>query len=307
MIGADSKKTVQLYFYTMTVGRTKKTADNTVYSIDAVIRALTDLLFAISTKDLLTKTYHLSSKSKVIWLESVEDKGKGSFNLVFKSAKYDQSRIVRNTDTMESRGVLKKPEDGDEEKTHLLIRLRGDSDRFIIACEFNYYGIGTLDIATYLNEQFDQALGGPNEQYSYKVSFEPLPSEEFLTGLAKMKQIDLFRLTLDIADISHGDFQRFANRNELRSTVEVYLRKKRGRKNNIPPDLIREVYQDTGLTKKIKRIAVEGSNQAGSLKIDSESYQMKHAVTVETLPPTREVNTSDFFQKAQNFIKEMGL
>ena len=306
MIGADSKKTVQLYFYTMTVERTKKTADNTVYSIDAVIQAFNGLLSAISTKDLLSKTYHLSSKSKVIWLESVEDKGKGNFNLVFKSAKYDQSRTVRNTNTMESRGVLKKPEDGDEEKTHLLIRFRGDSDRFIIACEFNYYGIGTLDIATYLNEQFDQTHG-PTQQYTYKVSFEPLPSEEFLTGLAKMKQIDLLRLTFDIADMEHNDFQRFAGRNELRSTVEVYLRKKRGRKNNIPQDLIREVYQNTGITKKIKRIAVEGSNQTGSLKIDSESVQMKHSVTVETVPLTREVNTTDFFQKAQNFINEMGL
>lgn len=307
MIGADSGKTVQLYFYTMIVERTKKTADDTAYSIDAVVQAFTDLLSATKTKDILDKTYHLRSKSKVIWLESVEDKGKGSFNLVFKSAKYDQSRTVRNTDTMESRGVLKQPEDGDEEKTHLLVRFRGESDRFIVACESNYYGVGTIDIATYLNEQFDQAHSGSNSQYSYKVSFEALPSEEFLKGLAKMKKINLFRLTIDMSDIAQGDFQCFAGRDELRSTVEVYLRKKPGRKNNISQDLIREVYQDTGSSRRIKRIAVEGSNQTGSLKIDSESYQMKHSVKVEPLPLTREVNTSDLFEKVQDFISEMGL
>ena len=307
MIGSDSRKTVQLYFYTMTIERTKKTADDTAYNFDAVLKAFTDLISDIMKKDLLNKKYQISSKSKVVWLESFEDKGKGSFNFVFKSAKYDQSRTVRNTDTMESRGVLKQPEDGDEEKTHLIVRFRNDSDRLIVACEFNYYGINTGDIAAYFNEQFDQAHSGSGDQYSYKVSFDVLPSEDFLKELVKLRQINLLRLTMDIADMTQSDFQRFAGRDEIRSTAEVYLRKKRGKKNNISQELIREVYQDTGINKKIKRIAVEGSNQAGSLKIDSESYQMKHSVTVETLPPTREVDTKDFFQKAQEFIKEMGL
>lgn len=307
MIDAGSRKTVQLYFYTMTIERTKKIADDTAYCIDAIIKALANLLSAINAKSLKEKTHHIIPKSKVIWLEFAEDKGGGSFNLVFKSAKYDQSRIVRNTDTMESRGVLKQPEDGDEEKTHLLIRFRNNADRFIVACESNYFGASTVDIAAYLNEQFDQACSGPNEQYLYKVSFDPLPSEEFLKGLSKMKQINLLRLTVDIADLSQNDFHCFSGRDEIRSTVEIYLRKKRGRKNNISQDLISEVYHNTGMTKKIKRIAVEGSNKTGSLKIDSDSYQMKHSVTVETIPPTREVKTSDFFEKAQEFIREMGL
>ena len=308
MVGTESKKAVQLYFYTMTIERTKKTADDTAYSIGAVVQAFTDLLTSVNAKDILTKTLHLSKKSKVIWLDSVEAKSKGCFNLVFKSAKYDQSRTVRNTETMEERGVLKQPEDGDEEKTHLLIRFRVDSDRFIAIHESNYYGVTTWDISAYLNEYFDQMHSGSNAPYAYQVSFDPLPSEEFLKGLSKMKKINLFRLTMSIDDLDKGDFQKFAGRNELRPTVEVYLRKRPGKGNNISQDLIREVYQDTGATKRIKRIAVEGSNQSGSLKIDTESYQMKHSITVDTVQsPTHEVHTIDFFQKAEEFIREMGL
>lgn len=292
----------------MTVERTKKTADDTPYSIDAVVQAFNDLLSAIMGKDLLSKKYDLHNKSKVIWLDSIESKGKGCFNLVFKSAKYDQSRTVRNTETMEDRGVLKQPEDGDEEKTHILIRFLADSDRFFAALEFNYYGVGTGDIAAYLNECFDQVHSGSDDQYSFRVSFTILPSEEFLKGLDRMKKTNVLRLTLDIADLHQSDFTRFAGRNEIRQTVDIAIHKTRGKNNNIPKDLIRDVYQSTGAHKTVKRIAVEGTNPAGSLKIDSESYQMKHSIAVETLQfPTHEVHTTDFFQKAEEYFKEMGL
>jgi len=308
MVGTEPKKTVQLYFYTMTVERTKKTADDTAYNIDAVIQVFSGLLTAVNAKGLIAKTHHLSKKSKVIWLDSVESKGKGCFNLVFKSAKYDQSRTVRNTHTMEDRGILKQPEDGDEEKTHLLIRFREDSSRFITAIESNYYGVSTGDIAAYLNEYFDQANSSSGSQYAFKVYFEVLPSEEFIKGLERMKKTNVLRITLDIADLQQSDFARFAGRDDIRQTVDITLHKKPGKNNNIPKDLIREVYENTGGHKKIKRIAVEGTNPAGSLKIDSESYQMKHILTVDTLQvPTHEIQTLDFFQKAEEYFREMGL
>ena len=307
MIDTDNKKTVQLYFYTMSVERNKKNADDTPYNINAIIAAFTQLLTFITKKELIDRKFDLKPKNKIVWLDSFTDLKNGNFNLVFKSAKYLQSRLVRNTDTMESRGVLKKPEDGDEELTHICVRFRKDSDRFVIACEFNYYGIGTEDIKKYLNSQFQCLQESTGDSYVYCVSFEMMPSADFLTELTKMKKINILRLTMDIDDIAQGDFQRFAGRVELRPTVEVYLRKKRGKGNNISQKMIKEVYGDTGSTKKIKKIAVEGANESGCLKIDSDSIQMKHSIVVETLPQTNEVFTGDFFTKADEFIKEMGV
>lgn len=307
-MAGEVKKAVPLNFYTMTVERTKKAADDTAYNIDAVVQAFSDLLNSVCAKDLIAKTHQLGKKSKVIWLDVVEVKSKGCFNLVFKSAKYDQSRIVRNTETMEDRGILKKPEDGDEEKTHLLIRFRNDANRFIAAIEFNYYGVGTGDIEAYLNEYFYKAHSNSDDPYSFKVNFEILPSEEFLNGLDRMKKTNILRVTLDIADLQQSDFARFAGRDDIRQTVDLIIHKKRGRNNNIPKDLIRDVFHKTGAFKTVKRIAVEGTNPTGSLKIDSESYQMKHSITVDTLQgPTHEVKTSDFFQKAEEYFKGMGL
>lgn len=258
-------------------------------------------------KELIDRKFDLKPKTKIIWLDSFTDLKNGSFNLVFKSAKYLQSRQVRNTDAMESRGVLKQPEDGDEELTHVCVRFRKDSDRFIVACEFNYYGIGTEDMKKYLNHQFECLQESTGDPYSYSVTFEMMPSADFLTELTKMKKISVLRLIMDIDDIAQGDFQRFAGRDELRPTVEIYLRKKRGKGNNISRKMIEEVYGDTGSTKKIRKISVEGANESGCLKIDSESIQMKHSILVETLLQTNEVSTRDFFAKAADFIRETGV
>lgn len=39
----------------------------------------------------------------------------------------------------------------------------------------------------------------------------------------------------------------------------------------------------------------------------SDSIQMKHSIVVETLSQTNEVVTRDFFAKADEFIREMGV
>lgn len=305
------KKSVQINFYSMDVERKKKCADDTSYNIDTIISAMSSLLSAIASKDLQSKKHDFVRKKKVIWLDSVEDFNMGKLNLVFKSAKYDQSREVRNTNTMECRGVLKQPEDGDEEKTHLCIRLRKGSTRLTAVLESNYYGIvGTSDIAAYLNEQLNTIQEDAKEQYSYNISFEILPSEDFLIELEKMKKINLLRITMDIKDLSLGDFQGFADRDELRSTVELYIRKKRGKGFNIPKDLISNAYKshtDVTSKKQIRKIAVEGANDSGSLKIDTDSIQMKHIVEVETCQPTNEINTNVFFEMVDSFIKETGI
>ncbi|MEG0835467.1 MAG: hypothetical protein RR413_08475 [Christensenellaceae bacterium] len=287
--------------------RSKKNADETPYNMNSIISAFSQLLTVTSDKDLLYKKYDLKPKTKVVWLDGYEDLGGGNYNLIFKSAKYQQSRVVRDTETMVSRGILKKPEDGDEEMTHLCVRFRKDSDRLVAACEFNYYGISTSDIASYLNDQFNQLQETTGEPYLYQISFTPLPSADFLTELSKMRTRSVLRLTMELENLSNGDFQRLAGRGDLRPTVEVYLKKKRGKGNNISQQIIEELYKDTGSTKKIKKISVEGANQSGCLKIDSESIQMQHRIKVETHPTTNEVNTNDFFCKVDIFIKEMGV
>jgi hypothetical protein len=133
--------------------------------------------------------------------------------------------------------------------------------------------------------------------------------EDFLVELDGMTKVNLLRLTIDIAELG-GDFQDFAGTNGVRSTVELYIRKERGRGVNIPKNLISNTYnqhKSINPKMKIKKIAVEGSNNSGNLKIDTDSIHMKHSIEVETIQPTNEVNTTDFFDKVSEFIKERGV
>ena len=306
---SSNKKMVQIYFFQMDVEQKKKGADNTPYSIDAVRQAISDFLSIIVKKDLQSKKHDVKKKKKVIWLDNIEDLQDGNYNLVFKSAKYDQSRKVRDTDTMDDLGIQKRPQDGDEEKTHLCIRLRNGAERFTAVLESNTFGITVTDIAAYLNSQFNSIQEDSTENYSYSTSFEMMLGEDFLVELDGMTKINLLRLTVDIAELG-GDFQDFAGTNEVRSTVELYIRKERGKGVNIPKKLISNTYnqhKNANAKKKIKKIAVEGSNNSGNLKIDTDSIHMKHSIEVETLQPTNEVNTFDFFDKVSAFIKERGV
>ena len=293
----------------MDIERKKKGADNTPYSIDTICAVLSTLFSDIVKKELQDKKHDAKRKKKVVWLESVDDLGDGNFNIVFKSAKYDQSRKVRDTDTMDELGIQKRPQDGDEEKTHFCIRLRKGAERFTAVLESNSLGITVSDVAIYLNNKFHSVQEDSTENYSYTVSFEMMLGEDFLVELDKMKKINLLRITIDIAELG-GDFQDFAGTNEVRSTVELYLRKNRGKGVNIPKNLISNTYnqhKSANPKKQIKKIAVEGANDSGNLKIDTDSIHMKHSIEVDTFQPTNEVSTTDFFDKVNASINEMGV
>ncbi len=55
---------------------------------------------------------------------------------------------------------------------------------------------------------------------------------------------------------------------------------------------------------KIKKITIKGTNASGQFEVDSELMKMKHYLSVTAEAITNEVNSSDFFVKAQEFIEE---
>lgn len=57
---------------------------------------------------------------------------------------------------------------------------------------------------------------------------------------------------------------------------------------------------------KIKRIKIIGTNDAGSFEVDTNITGMKHFLKVKGESVTNEVESSDFFVKAQEFIASMG-
>lgn len=304
-IQMSDSKTITIYFHHMDIARDKKDADNTPYNVDAICSALSSLLDTIAKKDLPAKTLHIEKNEKIIWLESVSDLKNGNFNLTFRSGKYNQSREVINTDTMEERGILQNPEDAPKEKTHLCIRLPKGADRFTAVLEGNFNGVGIKQIENYLNNQLNSIQEGLSDDYSYKVSFEQMLGEDFLTEIATMTKINFMTITVDIDKLG-SDFLSFAGQGDIRSTITLNIHKEKGKNKLFPKKVIDDAYLKH-TNKQIKKIAVQGNNNSGSLKIDTESIYMKHSIDVGTVQPTNELSTTDFFDKANRFINEMGV
>ncbi|MDD3230222.1 MAG: hypothetical protein PHE09_13525 [Oscillospiraceae bacterium] len=301
-----TKKQVKIGFYYMSVGRKKKADDTTPYDISAVSTALSAMLTSLMQKERIERKHDFSSKEKTIWLDNFSDLGNGNYDIVFMSARYNRSRNVINTETMEEKGMLKQPEDGDEEKTHFCIRLQSGQDRFMTVVEQNFDGVTYNEIKWYLDQQLEAYHTETNAGCVYTVDFDIVLSKDFLTELKKMSKINFLTLTVDKSDPSCCDFLRLAGRDGVRDTVEICLHKKRGKGNEIPFDLIEEYFNETGTLKRIRKISIQGSNNAGSLKIDTDSIQLKHSIEVGVFGTTNEVDSDDFFAKVKSDIPKMG-
>ena len=154
MNSSEQKKTVPIYFYYLAISKQKDSSDGSVYDIKQIIDAFSKLLAYIVAKSLTDRRKNITSSEKVVWLDSYTDLKDGNYNVIFKSAKYNHVRNEIDTETMQELGTRKRQQDGDEEKTHLCVRLAKGQNRFLAVHESNHYGISINCIVDYLNTQF---------------------------------------------------------------------------------------------------------------------------------------------------------
>ena len=291
-------KKVPIYFYYLSISKHKDAKDDSAYSTDQIIIAFSQLLEYIMTKGLPERKKDITSSEKVVWLDSYEDLKNGNYDVIFKSAKYNHVRNEIDTETMQERGRRKRPQDGDEEKTHLCIRLAKGENRFLAVHESNHYGITLKCIIDYLNEQFKKFNEDGNDPYHYTIESQIMPGEDFLSSIKRAKTMSVLKLTVYKDDIKDG-FMRFAGRTDIADEVDICLKRPKGYKC-FPENLIKEYFKDSQdkAKGKIKRIKIIGTNDAGSFEVDTNITGMKHFLKVKGESVTNEVESSDFFVKA---------
>lgn len=302
MSSSEQKKTVPIYFYYLAISKQKDSSDDSVYDIKQIIDAFSKLLAYIAAKSLTNRRKNITSSEKVVWLDSYTDLKDGNYNVIFKSAKYNHVRNEIDTETMQELGTRKRQQDGDEEKTHLCVRLAKGQNRFLAVHESNHYGISINCIVDYLNTQFVRYNEDTDDKYHYTLSHEIMPGDDFLDSLKKARTTSALKLTVSKEDI-RDDFMQFANRNDIDDEVEIWLKRPKGAKK-IPDNLIKAYYDDMQSNNRIKKISVRGTNAAGQFEIDTDLMKMKHYLSVNAESVTNEVNSEDFFTKAQGFIDE---
>lgn len=302
MSSSEQKKTVPIYFYYLAISKQKDSSDDSVYDIKQIIDAFSKLLAYIAAKSLTNRRKNITSSEKVVWLDSYTDLKDGNYNVIFKSAKYNHVRNEIDTETMQELGTRKRQQDGDEEKTHLCVRLAKGQNRFLAVHESNHYGISINCIVDYLNTQFVRYNEDTDDKYHYTLSHEIMPGDDFLDSLKKARTTSALKLTVSKEDI-RDDFMQFANRNDIDDEVEIWLKRPKDAKK-FPDNLIKAYYDDMQSNNRIKKISVRGTNAAGQFEIDTDLMKMKHYLSVNAESVTNEVNSEDFFTKAQGFIDE---
>ena len=302
MNSSEQKKTVPIYFYYLAISKQKDSSDDSVYDIKQIIDAFSKLLAYIAAKSLTNRRKNITSSEKVVWLDSYTDLKDGNYNVIFKSAKYNHVRNEIDTETMQELGTRKRQQDGDEEKTHLCVRLAKGQNRFLAVHESNHYGISINCIVDYLNTQFVRYNEDTDDKYHYTLSHEIMPGDDFLDSLKKARTTSALKLTVSKEDI-RDDFMQFANRNNIDDEVEIWLKRPKGAKK-FPDNLIKAYYDDMQSNNRIKKISVRGTNAEGQFEIDTDLMKMKHYLSVKAESVTNEVNSEDFFTKAQGFIDE---
>lgn len=229
MSSQEPKKNVPIYFYYLTISKQKDSNDSSTYDMQQIVGSFSKLLPYITAKDLTERKKDITSSEKIVWLYSFEDLNNGNYNIIFKSAKYNHVRNEIDTETMTELGARKRQQDGDEEKTHLCIRLANGQCRFLAVHESNHYGISINCIIDYLNTQFVNYNEDTDDKYHYTLSHEIMPGDDFLSSLKNARTTSALKLTVSKEDIK-DDFMRFADRNDIDDEVEIWLKRPKGAK-----------------------------------------------------------------------------
>lgn len=304
MSSQEPKKNVPIYFYYLTISKQKDSNDSSSYDIQKILDSFSRLLSYITAKNLSDRKKDIKTSEKVVWLDSYEDLKNGTYNIIFKSAKYNHVRNEIDTETMTELGTRKRKQDGDEEKTHLCIRYNAGEYRLLTVHESNHYGVTLNCIVDYLNTQFVSYNEDTDDKYHYSISYEIMPGEDFLSSIKKAKTMSILKLVVSKEDIK-DDFMMFAGRNDIADEVEICLKRPKGAKK-FPENLIKAYFDNSQnkVTGKIKKVTIKGTNSFGQFEVDTELMKMKHYLSVSAETVTNEVSSSDFFEKAQEFIEE---
>lgn len=265
-----------------------------------LITELNKVLNYINKLDKNDRKINIKSQNKIVYLETfLKNPDSKVYNLQFVSAKYNQVREVIDTETLTSRGTLKRKKDGDKEFTHVSIIFE-DNDNAICAFECNYNGIGMSKIVSYLNDMANKYYEEKNQTKFYRFDKALIPNEEFLITLSKMERISVATFVVDKEDLDASDFRDLANRKDIRDEIEIVVKPVR-KGASIMKKTIEDYYNKKKRNHKIKRIFARGEGEKGKIYLDTEQMKTRYTIRVDT-DIYGVVKSEDIFSKFENIL-----
>jgi len=275
---ATKKRKIGFYYLTLSVNENDIDIQN---ALNSTLENLNDLERIDRKKTISGKKFGL--------LDNINsNRERSKHKLLFKSATHSFRPNLIDKSTVEERPNPKTIDEGETQKTHLIIKyINGD---IIIALERHFQGMSIKQIVDYLNHfatQFD-------EENSFKFAFETILKDDFLEeieGLSRVVSADIF---VD-KQVLGGDALNFSERiNTVQHEIVVSVKAKR---LDTIKDFTRDIYAlFNGGQQSVNKIRLIGRNNDNNVvTINTDLIERQEYVMTTVNDITGEIVTSELF------------
>lgn len=257
---------------------------------------LLDLVSYLQTLSRIERKFDMSN-DKFVFMDSFtirEDNGYSLLEILFKSAKHSYRAPLLDRDTVEARENPKTMSEGEQMKTHCLIKFKDGNAIFFLETGQNM--LTCNNVKEYLNKSLHLYNSEQDNVDSIdgKFCFDMIPRDDFREVLDSMTRVTLAEVYID-KDILGADYLQFSNPSEeMKEFVVMSVRAER--KKSIKENIYDFVDKLAGNESKIKRIRVKGklSNDNESI-IDTSFIIKREFVEAVQDENTGEFNSTDMF------------
>lgn len=251
--------------------------------------------------DKVQRKYDLT-KDKFCFIESYRfDTTAQYVELLFKSAKHSYRAPLIDKNTVEERDNPKRIDEGEQVKTHLLLKFKEDDA--IVFLETGLNLMTMANIVEYLNSFLVSFNNTDEKKIEGQFTFDMIPREDFQEVLDSMARVVCAEIYVD-KTLLGSDALNFSNITEdIQENMVLTLKSEK--KKSIKSTLFQIVNYFNGTDSKINRIRVKGklANNNESI-IDTSFIIKKEYVDVEQNEDTGEFNTSSMFTQLRFLAKD---
>ncbi len=236
---------------------------------------------------------HNLSRDKFCFIESFSfDENSQCVELLFKSAKHSYRAPLIDKNTVEARENPKRIEEGEQIKTHALLKfVENDAIAFL---ETGLNLMTMSNIVEYLNSFVALYNNFTEEESVGRFSFDMMPRDDFREVLDSMSRVICAELFIN-KSLLGSDALNFCNITEdIQENMVLSLKSEK--KKSIKNSLYQIIPHLSGANSKINRIRVRGKmpNNNESI-IDTSFIIKKEYIEVEQNEDTGEFNTPNLF------------
>lgn len=225
--------------------------------------------------------------------------------LKFKSCKFGHCPPIMDSDTASERPTDKKMNEGEQESTHLAIRM--DVSEGFVVLEARKSGIAIGKIVHYFNKMIGGYLvknpkdGDPN--YSLNVFHAVVPIKNFNKALQNMSKLKIADIYVKRDSIG-SELNNLMPEDDPFIKDEVILTLKTKRGENLMVRTVKQIYNNlSNTTKGVSRIRIHGINSSGATQVlDSEIIRRTERIEAK-LNDNGIISTESIFNKMIDILR----